>query len=212
MARILFFRMALRICMENTNNKLSFSRYNIFHRSKYFFFRSVFWSLFNYRQKSQSDQEQCSLCYSSRCFRSLRAVAMLVNSFTFTNVIPLEYIEDRKWLLQWGKNMASEVPSHRSAKITRTWGLLIAVCGDFSLSPVVFVTFLSSLLSLSSSDLDWTLTSSFCNFSRSRSNSSKPTCMGKVVYCFPYFHLTPLGGVINLRSSFKFFGIYFFLS
>ena len=32
------------------------------------FFQSAFWSLFNHRQRSQSNQEQCSLCCSSSCF------------------------------------------------------------------------------------------------------------------------------------------------
>ena len=31
---------------------------------EYFFFQSAFWSLFNHRQRSQSNQEQCSLCCS----------------------------------------------------------------------------------------------------------------------------------------------------
>ena len=34
----------------------------------YFFCQSVFWSLFNYCQKSQRNLEQCSLCCSSPCF------------------------------------------------------------------------------------------------------------------------------------------------
>ena len=32
------------------------------------FFQSAFWSLFNHRQRSQSNQEQCSMCCSSPCF------------------------------------------------------------------------------------------------------------------------------------------------
>ena len=63
MARTLFFRMVLRKFMENTNNKSIFSQRNIFHKYKCFFFQSVFWSLFNHRQKGQSNQEQCSLYF-----------------------------------------------------------------------------------------------------------------------------------------------------
>ena len=32
------------------------------------FFQSAFWSLFNYRQRSQTNQEQGSMCCSSPCF------------------------------------------------------------------------------------------------------------------------------------------------
>ena len=46
----------------------NFNQYNIFYHYKYFFFQSVFWSLFNHRQRSQSNKEQCSLCCSSPCF------------------------------------------------------------------------------------------------------------------------------------------------
>ena len=35
---------------------------------EYFASQSAFWSLFNHRQRSQSNQEQCSLCCSSPCF------------------------------------------------------------------------------------------------------------------------------------------------
>ena len=68
MARTLFFRMVLRKFSEITNNKPIFSQYNIFYNYKYFFFQSAFWSLFNHRQRSQSNQEQCSMCCSSPCF------------------------------------------------------------------------------------------------------------------------------------------------
>ena len=71
MARTLFFRMVLRKFSEITNNKPIFSQYNIFYNYEYFFFQSAFWSLFNHRQRSQSNQEQCSLCCSSPCFRVL---------------------------------------------------------------------------------------------------------------------------------------------
>ena len=71
MARTLFFRMVFRKFSEITKNKPIFSQYNIFYNYKYFFFQSAFWSLFNHRQKSQSNQEQCSLCCSSPCFRVL---------------------------------------------------------------------------------------------------------------------------------------------
>ena len=68
MARTLFFRMVLRKFWEITNNKPIFSQCNIFYNYEYFFFQSAFWSLFNNRQRSQSNQEQCSLCCSSPCF------------------------------------------------------------------------------------------------------------------------------------------------
>ena len=68
MTRALFFRMVLRKLSEITNNKPIFSQYNIFYNYEYFFFQSAFWSLFSHRQRSQSNQEQCSLCCSSPCF------------------------------------------------------------------------------------------------------------------------------------------------
>ena len=70
MARTLFFCMVFRKLSEITNNKPIFSQYNIFYKC-ISFFQSVFWSLFNHHQKSQSNQEQCSLCCSSPCFRVL---------------------------------------------------------------------------------------------------------------------------------------------
>ena len=39
-----------------------------FYNYEYFFFQSAFWSLFNHCQRSQSNQEQCSMCCSSPCF------------------------------------------------------------------------------------------------------------------------------------------------
>ena len=71
MARTLLFHMVLRKFSEITNNKPIFSQYNIFYNYEYFFFQSAFWSLFNHRQRSQSNQEQCSLCCSSPCFHVL---------------------------------------------------------------------------------------------------------------------------------------------
>ena len=71
MARTLFFRMVFRKFSEITKNKPIFSQYNIFYNYEYFFFQSAFWSLFNHCQRSQSNQEQCSLCCSSPCFRAL---------------------------------------------------------------------------------------------------------------------------------------------
>ena len=68
MARTLFFRMVLRKFSEITNNKPIFSQYNIFYNYEYFFFQSAFWSIFNHRQRSHSNQEQCILCCSSPCF------------------------------------------------------------------------------------------------------------------------------------------------
>ena len=71
MLRIVFFRMVLRKFSEITNSKPSFSHYNFFYNYEYLFFQFAFWSLFNHRQRSQSNQEQCSLCCSSPCFRVL---------------------------------------------------------------------------------------------------------------------------------------------
>ena len=68
MARTSFFRMVLSKFSEITNNQPIFSQYNTFYKYKYFFFHSAFWSLFNHGQKSQSNQEQYSLCCSSPCF------------------------------------------------------------------------------------------------------------------------------------------------
>ena len=64
-----------------------YSQYNIFYNYEYLFFQSAFCSLFNHRQRSQSNQEQCSLCCSSHLFscfavHSLRAVAVLFNIFS----------------------------------------------------------------------------------------------------------------------------------
>ena len=65
---MLFFGMVLRKFSEITNNKPIFSQYNIFYNYEYFFFQSAFWFLFNHRQRSQSNQKQCSLRCSSPCF------------------------------------------------------------------------------------------------------------------------------------------------
>ena len=64
MAKTLFLRMVLRKFSEITNNQQIFSQCNIFYNYEYLFFRL----LFNHRQRSQSNQEQCSLCCSSPCF------------------------------------------------------------------------------------------------------------------------------------------------
>ena len=71
MARSLFFCMVLRKFSEATNNELIFSHYDVFYSYEYFFFQFAFRSLFNLLQRSQSNQEQCSLCCSSSCFRVL---------------------------------------------------------------------------------------------------------------------------------------------
>ena len=68
MARTLFFLMVLRKLSEITNNKPIFSQYNIFYNYEYFLFQSALWSLFNHRQRSQSNQEQGSLCCRLPCF------------------------------------------------------------------------------------------------------------------------------------------------
>ena len=66
-----FFRMVFRKFSEITKSKPIFSQYNIFYNYEYFFFQSAFWSLFNHRQRSQSNQEQCGMCCSSPCFLAL---------------------------------------------------------------------------------------------------------------------------------------------
>ena len=68
MARTLLFRMVVRKFSEITKGKPIFSWYNIFYNYEYFPFQPAFWSLFNHRQRSQSNQEQWSLCCSSPCF------------------------------------------------------------------------------------------------------------------------------------------------
>ena len=68
MTRTLFFHMVLRKISEITSNKLIFSQYNTFYNCEYFFLQSAFWPLLNHGKKSQSNQEQCSLCCSSSCF------------------------------------------------------------------------------------------------------------------------------------------------
>ena len=68
MARTLFFRMVFRKFSEITKSKPIFSQYNIFYNYEYFIFQSAFRFLFNHRQKSQSNQEECSMCCSSHCF------------------------------------------------------------------------------------------------------------------------------------------------
>ena len=83
MTRILFFCMVFWKFSEITKNKPIFSQYYILYNYEYFFFQSAFWSLFNHRQRSQSNQEQCSMCCSSPflvfAVHSLPAVAMLFN-------------------------------------------------------------------------------------------------------------------------------------
>ena len=64
MARTLLFRMVFREFSE-------IFQYNIFSNHEYFFFQSAFWSLFNHSQRSQSNQEQCSLCCSLPCLHVL---------------------------------------------------------------------------------------------------------------------------------------------
>ena len=68
MARTSFVRMVFRKSPAIIKNKPIFSQYNFFYNYEYFFFQSAFWSLFNHRQRSQSNQKQCSLCCSSPCF------------------------------------------------------------------------------------------------------------------------------------------------
>ena len=69
MARTLFFPMVLRKFSEITKNKPIFSQHNIFYKYRYFFFQSAISYFFKHGQTSQSNQEQCSLCCGSPCFR-----------------------------------------------------------------------------------------------------------------------------------------------
>ena len=67
MARTLFFRMVFRKFSQITKNKPIFSQGNIFYNYEYFSFQSTFWSLFNHRQRIQSNEEQCSaVCVVAR--------------------------------------------------------------------------------------------------------------------------------------------------
>ena len=68
MTRTLFFRVVFRKFSGITKNQPSFSQHNIFYNYEYLFFQSDFWSLFNHRRRSRSNQEQCSMCCSSPCF------------------------------------------------------------------------------------------------------------------------------------------------
>ena len=61
------FRMVFGKFSEITKNKPVFSQYNIFYSYEYLFF-SLRFDLFNHRQRSQLNQEQCSMCCSSPCF------------------------------------------------------------------------------------------------------------------------------------------------
>ena len=59
-------------CLGNSQKLLTTNQFLVstifFTIMNIFFFQSVFWSLFNHRQKSRSNQEQCSLCCCSPCF------------------------------------------------------------------------------------------------------------------------------------------------
>ena len=61
MARTLFFGMVLKKFSEIINNKPIFSQCNVFYNYEYFFFQSVLLSPFNDHQRSQSNQEQCTM-------------------------------------------------------------------------------------------------------------------------------------------------------
>ena len=61
-------------CLGNPQKLLTTNQFlvsTIFYNYEYFFIQSAFWSLFNHRQRSQSNQEQCSLCCSSPCLSVL---------------------------------------------------------------------------------------------------------------------------------------------
>ena len=68
---IIFPYFSRKFMKNATCNKLIFSQYDSFHKYKYFFSQSIFWSLFNHRQKCQSNQDQHILCCSCPCFRVL---------------------------------------------------------------------------------------------------------------------------------------------
>ena len=68
MARTLFFVWSLGSSQKLLTTNSIFISCNIFYNHEYFFFQSAFWSLFNHRQRSQSNQEWCSLCCSWPCF------------------------------------------------------------------------------------------------------------------------------------------------
>ena len=56
-----FFGMVLKKFSEIINSKPIFSQYNVFYNYEYFFVQSVLLSLFNHHQRSQSNQEQCTM-------------------------------------------------------------------------------------------------------------------------------------------------------
>ena len=67
MTRTLFSVWSLGNSQKLLTNQVLVSA-NFFNNYEYFFFQSAFWSLFSHRERSQSNQEQCSLCCSSPCF------------------------------------------------------------------------------------------------------------------------------------------------
>ena len=96
-------------CLGNSQKLLTTNQFlvnAIFFTIKNMFFQSAFWSFFNHRQRSQSNQEQCSLCCGSLCFhygplqcfsiylRKLREIAVLLPIFP-NYVISCDY-EDRE--------------------------------------------------------------------------------------------------------------------
>ena len=82
MARTLFFRMVRRKFLEISNKKSIFRQYNNFYKYKYFFFSiCVLISFQLLPRKGQSNQEQCSLCCSSTCFRKLKEIGVLRHIF-----------------------------------------------------------------------------------------------------------------------------------
>ena len=68
MARILFFRMVFRKFSELLKTNQFLVSAIFFPIMDIFFFQSAFWSLFNHRQRSESNREQCSMCCGSPCF------------------------------------------------------------------------------------------------------------------------------------------------
>ena len=72
MARTLFFPMVLRKLLTTNQKLLTTNQFLVstifFIIMNIFFFQSAFWSLFNYRQRSQSNQKQCSVRCCSPCF------------------------------------------------------------------------------------------------------------------------------------------------
>ena len=96
MARTLFISMVFRNFSKITKNKPAFIQYNIFYNYEYFFFHSAFRSLFNHCQRSQSNQEQCSMCCSSPCF-----LVLLCSHYRLLQCVSTQFRKLKKIGLLW---------------------------------------------------------------------------------------------------------------